>query len=306
MILDNLEKKCGFVNVLGATNVGKSTLINRLVGQKVSIVTKKVQTTRNKIIGIYCHNYSQVVLIDTPGIFVPQRKFDRAMINSAWKSIKDSDITLLMLEADKDLDSNTIIIAEAFKSNKVANSKFLICVINKIDLVKSEVLLKLVEKVKKYFLCKEFFFISALNGEGVIELKTFLANNIPIGEWHYPEEHVTDIPYRLLVSEIIREKLMVRMHHELPYGIAVETEAWNELHDGSLRIDALIYVKKKGQKRIVIGTKGENLKFIGIDCRKELKSMLKKEVHLFLYVKVRDNWDKSPDYFKDLGLDYNV
>ena len=240
--MNSYEKKFGFVNVLGATNVGKSTLINRLVGQKISIVTKKVQTTRNNIIGIYCLDYSQVVLIDTPGIFVPKRKFDRAMINSAWKSVKDSDMTLLMLEANQDIDSNTLIIAEAFKSKKILNAKSLICVINKIDLVKSDVLLELVEKVKKYFTCKEFFFISALNGDGVLELKNFLANNIPVGEWHYPEEHVTDIPYRLLVSEMIREKLTIIMHHELPYGIAVETEAWNQLKDGSIRIDALIYV----------------------------------------------------------------
>ena len=304
--MNSYEKKFGFVNVLGATNVGKSTLINRLVGQKISIVTKKVQTTRNNIIGIYCLDYSQVVLIDTPGIFVPKRKFDRAMINSAWKSVKDSDMTLLMLEANQDLDSNTLLIAEAFKSKKISNSKFLICVINKIDLVKYDVLLELVEKVKKYFNCKEFFFISALNGDGVLELKNFLANNIPLGEWHYPEEHVTDIPYRLLVSEMIREKLTMIMHHELPYGIAVETEAWNQLKDGSIRIDALIYVQKKGQKKIVIGANGDNLKSIGINCRKELKSMLNKDVHLFLYVKVRDNWDKSPDYYKGLGLDYNV
>ncbi|MFP6779572.1 MAG: GTPase Era [Alphaproteobacteria bacterium] len=304
--MNSYEKKFGFVNVLGATNVGKSTLINRLVGQKISIVTKKVQTTRNNIIGIYCLDYSQVVLIDTPGIFVPKRKFDRAMINSAWKSVKDSDMTLLMLEANQDIDSNTLIIAEAFKSKKILNAKSLICVINKIDLVKSDVLLELVEKVKKYFTCKEFFFISALNGDGVLELKNFLANNIPVGEWHYPEEHVTDIPYRLLVSEMIREKLTIIMHHELPYGIAVETEAWNQLKDGSIRIDALIYVQKKGQKKIVIGTNGDNLKSIGINCRKELKSMLNKDVHLFLYVKVRDNWDKSPDYYKGLGLDYNV
>lgn len=304
--MNSYEKKFGFVNVLGATNVGKSTLINRLVGQKISIVTKKVQTTRNNIIGIYCLDYSQVVLIDTPGIFVPKRKFDRAMINSAWKSVKDSDMTLLMLEANQDLDSNTLLIAEAFKSKKISNSKFLICVINKIDLVKSDVLLELVEKVKKYFTCKEFFFISALNGDGVLELKNFLANNIPLGEWHYPEEHVTDIPYRLLVSEMIREKLTMIMHHELPYGIAVETEAWNQLKDGSIRIDALIYVQKKGQKKIVIGANGDNLKSIGINCRKELKSMLNKDIHLFLYVKVRDNWDKSPDYYKGLGLDYNV
>ena len=304
--MNSYEKKFGFVNVLGATNVGKSTLINRLVGQKISIVTKKVQTTRNNIIGIYCLDYSQVVLIDTPGIFVPKRKFDRAMINSAWKSVKDSDMTLLMLEANQDLDSNTLLIAEAFKSKKISNSKFLICVINKIDLVKSDVLLELVEKVKKYFNCKEFFFISALNGDGVLELKNFLANNIPLGEWHYPEEHVTDIPYRLLVSEMIREKLTMIMHHELPYGIAVETEAWNQLKDGSIRIDALIYVQKKGQKKIVIGANGDNLKSIGINCRKELKSMLNKDIHLFLYVKVRDNWDKSPDYYKGLGLDYNI
>lgn len=304
--MNSYEKKFGFVNVLGATNVGKSTLINRLVGQKISIVTKKVQTTRNNIIGIYCLDYSQVVLIDTPGIFVPKRKFDRAMINSAFKSVKDSDMTLLMLEANQDIDSNTLLIAEAFKSKKISNSKFLICVINKIDLVKSDVLLELVEKVKKYFTCREFFFISALNGDGVLELKNFLANNIPLGEWHYPEEHVTDIPYRLLVSEMIREKLTVIMHHELPYGIAVETEAWNQLKDGSIRIDALIYVQKKGQKKIVIGANGDNLKSIGINCRKELKSMLNKDVHLFLYVKVRDNWDKSPDYYKGLGLDYNV
>ena len=304
--MNSYEKKFGFVNVLGATNVGKSTLINRLVGQKISIVTKKVQTTRNNIIGIYCLDYSQVVLIDTPGIFVPKRKFDRAMINSAFKSVKDSDMTLLMLEANQDIDSNTLLIAEAFKSKKISNSKFLICVINKIDLVKSDVLLELVEKVKKYFTCREFFFISALNGDGVLELKNFLAKNIPLGEWHYPEEHVTDIPYRLLVSEMIREKLTVIMHHELPYGIAVETEAWNQLKDGSIRIDALIYVQKKGQKKIVIGANGDNLKSIGINCRKELKSMLNKDVHLFLYVKVRDNWDKSPDYYKGLGLDYNV
>ena len=304
--MENFIKKFGFVNIIGATNVGKSTLINCLVGQKVSIVTRKVQTTRNNIIGIYCSNSSQVVLIDTPGIFVPKRKFDRAMINSAWKSIKDSDITILMLEANKDIDSNSLLISEAFKNNKVKKSKQLICVVNKIDLVKSEVLLKLVNKIKQHFDCKEFFFISALNGDGVSDLKNYLTNNVPEGNWHYPEDHITDIPYRLLVSEIIREKLMDRFHHELPYGIAVETEDWNQLQDGSIRIDVLIYVQKKGQKKIVIGSAGSNLKFIGIECRKELKSMLGKEVHLFLFVKVKDNWDISPDYYKNLGLEYNV
>ena len=304
--MDNFIKKFGFVNIIGATNVGKSTLINRLVGQKVSIVTRKVQTTRNNIIGIFCSSSSQVVLIDTPGIFVPKRKFDRAMINSAWKSVKDSDVTLLMLEANKPLDSNSLLISEAFKSKKVKLSKQLICVINKIDLVQSEVLLELVDKVKKHFTCKEFFFISALNGDGVLELKTYLTNNVPEGEWHYPEDYITDIPYRLLVAELIREKLMDRFHHELPYGMAVETEDWNQLHDGSIRIDVLIYVQKKGQKKIVIGSDGDNLKQIGTESRKELKKMLNKEVHLFLFVKVKENWDTSPDYYKDLGLEYNV
>ena len=304
--MDNFIKKFGFVNIIGATNVGKSTLINRLVGQKVSIVTRKVQTTRNNIIGIFCSSSSQVVLIDTPGIFVPKRKFDRAMINSAWKSVKDSDVTLLMLEANKPLDSNSLLISEAFKSKKVKLSKQLICVINKIDLVQSEVLLELVNKVKKHFTCKEFFFISALNGDGVLELKTYLTNNVPEGEWHYPEDYITDIPYRLLVAELIREKLMDRFHHELPYGMAVETEDWNQLHDGSIRIDVLIYVQKKGQKKIVIGSDGDNLKQIGTESRKELKKMLNKEVHLFLFVKVKENWDTSPDYYKNLGLEYNV
>ena len=304
--MNNFIKKFGFVNIIGATNVGKSTLINRLVGQKVSIVTRKVQTTRNNIIGIFCSSSSQVVLIDTPGIFVPKRKFDRAMINSAWKSVKDSDVTLLMLEANKPLDSNSLLISEAFKSKKVKLSKQLICVINKIDLVQSEVLLELVNKVKKHFTCKEFFFISALNGDGVLELKTYLTNNVPEGEWHYPEDYITDIPYRLLVAELIREKLMDRFHHELPYGMAVETEDWNQLHDGSIRIDVLIYVQKKGQKKIVIGSDGDNLKQIGTESIKELKKMLNKEVHLFLFVKVKENWDTSPDYYKDLGLDYNV
>ena len=228
------------------------------------------------------------------------------MINSAWKSVKDSDVTLLMLEANRPLDSNSLLISEAFKSKKVKLSKQLICVINKIDLVQSEVLLELVDKVKKHFTCKEFFFISALNGDGVLELKHYLANNVPEGEWHYPEDYITDIPYRLLVAEIIREKLMDRFHHELPYGMAVETEDWNQLHDGSIRIDVLIYVHKKGQKKIVIGSDGDNLKHIGTESRKELKKMLNKEVHLFLFVKVKENWDTSPDYYKDLGLDYNV
>ena len=304
--MDNFIKKFGFVNIIGATNVGKSTLINRLVGQKVSIVTRKVQTTRNNIIGIFCSDSSQVVLIDTPGIFVPKRKFDRAMINSAWKSVKDSDITILMLEANRTLDSNSLLISEAFKSKKIKLSKQLICVINKIDLVQSEILLDLVDKIKQHFTCREFFFISALNGDGVIELKNYIANNVPEGNWHYPEDHITDIPYRLLVAEIIREKLMNRFHHELPYGMAVETEDWNQLQDGSIRIDVLIYVQKKGQKKIVIGADGLNLKHIGTESRKELKIMLDKEVHLFLFVKVKDNWDTSPDYYKNLGLDYNV
>lgn len=301
--MNDKYKKCGFINILGATNVGKSTLLNSLIGQKISIITRKVQTTRNSIRGIICSGNSQLVIIDTPGIFEPKRRLDRAMINNAWKSIKNADLTLLIIEAKKNIDKNTLLISDFLKKNMPKN---LICVINKIDQVNPESLLLYTKLLKQHFNCTEYFYVSALKGYGVDDLKKYLFSSIPYSPWHYSKDHVTDTPYNMLVSEFIREKLMDRFHHEIPYGLTVVTEDWNELEDQSLRIDVLIYVHKIGQKKIVIGKNGNNLKIIGTLVRKDLQLMLEKKVHLFLYVKVKSNWDKNPEYFKSLGLDYNV
>ena len=297
------KDKCGFVNIIGATNVGKSTLLNKLVGQKISIISRKVQTTRNSLKGILTTENSQIIFIDTPGIFIPNRKLDKAMINSAWKSIEHSDITLLMLEAVNTINKNTIIISNYLKKKKPSN---LICIINKIDKVSHSSLLKITSVVKEHFNCNEYFYLSALKGNGVLELKNYLVNNIPIGPWHYSKDQITDIPYRFIASELVREKLMDRLHQEIPYGLTVETEDWNELDDGSVRIDILIFVHKLGQKKILIGKNGYNLKAVGSIVRKELELMMDKRVHVFLYVKVNRNWDNSPEYYKYLGLDFNV
>ncbi len=297
------KDKCGFVNIIGATNVGKSTLLNKLVGHKISIISRKVQTTRNSLKGILTTENSQIIFIDTPGIFSPNRKLDKAMINSAWKSIEHSDITLLMLDAVNTINENTIIISNYLKKKNPAN---LICIINKIDKVSNSSLLKTTSVVKEYFNCNEYFYLSALKGDGITELKNYLVNNIPIGPWHYSKDQITDIPYRFIASELVREKLMDRLHQEIPYGLTVETEDWNELDDGSVRIDILIFVHKLGQKKILIGKNGYNLKAVGSIVRKELELMMDKRVHIFLYVKVNRNWDNSPEYYKYLGLDFNV
>jgi len=303
--MDKIESKFGYVSVIGATNVGKSTLLNNLIGQKISIVTRKKQTTRNKIIGIFCEKKSQVVIIDTPGIFQPKRKLDRAMVAAAWSTINDADLIIIMLEANKTIESNTLILKH-LKESRSIDKKKLICVINKIDLVRKDKLLYFMNEARALINSEEFFLISALNGDGVKDLKSHLSNNIPLGVWLYPKDQITDIPYRLLASEIVREKLMNVLHQELPYELAVETESWNELDDNSIRIDMLVYVNKLGQKKILIGSNGSNIKKIGTMARKEIKDMLGKNVHLFIYVKVQNNWDNNPNYFKTLGLKYNV
>ena len=301
--MNSIKKKCGFINILGSTNVGKSTLLNNLIGQKVSIISRKVQTTRNSIKGILTKNNTQLILTDTPGIFIPNRKLDRAMISNAWKSIEDSDLTILMIEAKTSMDKNEILISNYLRKKKASN---LICVINKIDKVSHSSLLKITTVVKEHFDCREYFYLSALKGDGIEELKEYLFDNVPYGPWHYSKNQITDVPYRFIAAELVREKLMDRLHHELPYGLTVDTEDWNGLDDGSIRIDMLIYVHKLGQKKILIGKNGNNLKLIGSSVRKELQIMLNKKVHLFLYVKVRSNWDKVPEYYESMGLDFNV
>ena len=291
----------GFVALIGAPNVGKSTLVNRLVGTKVSIVTHKVQTTRALIRGIIIHNNTQIVLVDTPGIFTPKRRLDRAMVTTAWSGAKDADIVLVLVDAAKGLDEET---EEVFASlSTVKQEKIL--VINKVDSVPRPSLLELTKKLNESQQFSETFMISALKGTGCDDLLDYLAKKLPEGPWYYPEDQISDMPMRQLAAEITREKLYMRLHNELPYASTVETESWEERPDGSVKINQIIYVEREGQKKIVLGTKGETIKAIGQAARKELMEILEQKVHLFLFVKVRDHWSDDPERYREMGLDYS-
>ncbi|CAM1637440.1 GTPase Era [Bartonella sp. B10834G6] len=291
----------GFVALIGAPNVGKSTLVNRLVGTKVSIVTHKVQTTRALIRGIITHNNTQIVLVDTPGIFTPKRRLDRAMVTTAWSGAKDADMVLVLVDAAKGLDEET---EEVFASlSKVKQEKIL--VINKVDSVPRPSLLELAKKLNEGQQFSETFMISALKGTGCDDLLDYLAKKLPEGPWYYPEDQISDMPMRQLAAEITREKLYMRLHNELPYASTVETESWEERPDGSVKINQIIYVEREGQKKIVLGTKGETIKAIGQAARKELMEILEQKVHLFLFVKVRDHWSDDPERYREMGLDYS-
>ena len=298
---DDNKTHSGFVALIGAPNVGKSTLVNRLVGTKVSIVTHKVQTTRALIRGIIIHNNTQIVLVDTPGIFTPKRRLDRAMITTAWSGAKDADMVLVLVDAAKGLDEET---EEVFASlSKVKQEKIL--VINKVDSVPRPSLLELAKKLNEGQQFSETFMISALKGTGCDDLLDYLAKKLPEGPWYYPEDQISDMPMRQLAAEITREKLYMRLHNELPYASTVETENWEERPDGSVKINQIIYVEREGQKKIVLGTKGETIKAIGQAARKELMEILEQKVHLFLFVKVRDHWSDDPERYREMGLDYS-
>lgn len=291
----------GFVALIGAPNVGKSTLVNWLVGTKVSIVTHKVQTTRALIRGIITHNNTQIVLVDTPGIFTPKRRLDRAMVTTAWSGAKDADMVLVLVDAAKGLDEET---EEVFASlSKVKQEKIL--VINKVDSVPRPSLLELAKKLNEGQQFSETFMISALKGTGCDDLLDYLAKKLPEGPWYYPQDQISDMPMRQLAAEITREKLYMRLHNELPYASTVETESWEERPDGSVKINQIIYVEREGQKKIVLGTKGETIKAIGQAARKELMEILEQKVHLFLFVKVRDHWSDDPERYREMGLDYS-
>ena len=298
---DDNKTHSGFVALIGAPNVGKSTLVNRLVGTKVSIVTHKVQTTRALIRGIIIHNNTQIVLVDTPGIFTPKRRLDRAMVTTAWSGAKDADMVLVLVDAAKGLDEET---EEVFASlSKVKQEKIL--VINKVDSVPRPSLLELAKKLNEGQQFSETFMISALKGTGCDDLLDYLAKKLPEGPWYYPEDQISDMPMRQLAAEITREKLYMRLHNELPYASTVETENWEERPDGSVKINQIIYVEREGQKKIVLGTKGETIKAIGQAARKELMEILEQKVHLFLFVKVRDHWSDDPERYREMGLDYS-
>ncbi|OEI84190.1 GTPase Era [Brucella sp. BO3] len=294
------QTRSGFVALIGAPNAGKSTLVNQLVGTKVSIVTHKVQTTRALVRGIFIEGPAQIVLVDTPGIFRPKRRLDRAMVTTAWGGAKDADIILVIIDAQGGFNENAEALLESMKD--VRQKKVL--VLNKVDRVDPPVLLSLAQKANELVPFDRTFMISALNGSGCKDLAKYLAESVPNGPWYYPEDQISDMPMRQLAAEITREKLYLRLHEELPYASTVETERWEERKDGSVRIEQVIYVERESQKKIVLGHKGETVKAIGQAARKEISEILEQTVHLFLFVKVRENWGNDPERYREMGLDF--
>ena len=303
-----MTKACGFCAIIGAPNAGKSTLINALVGSKVAIVTPKVQTTRMPVRGIAMAGETQIVFVDTPGIFRPRRRLDRAMVSSAWAGAEEADALLVMVDA-ADLTGNanspaardTLAILEGLKKGKAGRKAL---VLNKIDGMKRTDLLPLVEKFHAQGLFEDVFLISALKGDGVGDVAGWVAARMPEGHWLYPEEQAADIPSRLLAAEVTREKLYLRLHDELPYASAVETEKWEERKDGSVKIDQVIYVQREGQKGILLGKGGQTIKTIGALAREELQTLFGRRVHLFLFVKVREDWAENSEHYREIGLDF--
>jgi GTP-binding protein Era len=293
-------QRCGFVAIIGAPNAGKSTLLNRMVGSKVAIVTHKVQTTRARIRGIAMEGSAQIVFVDTPGIFKPKRRLDRAMVDAAWGGAGDADLIVLMVDMESGRDSDLDRIVEGLK----AQGKKAILVLNKADACDREKLLKTAAALAETGIFTETFMISALTGDGVDDLKRHIAALMPEGPWHYPEDQAADVPLRSLAAEITREKLFLRLHDELPYSLTVETEEWEQKKDGSIRIAQVIYVERDSQKKIALGKGGQTIKTIGQLAREELQEMLETKVHLFLFVKVRENWSDDRERYREMGLDF--
>ena len=292
--------RCGFIALIGAPNVGKSTLINALVGSKVAIVSHKVQTTRALLRGIATEGEAQLVLVDTPGIFAPKRRLDRAMVTNAWAGAHDADVVGVLVDAKRGLDEET----EAVLDKLVAARQPKLLLINKIDLVEKALLLTLAKAANERVPFAATFMISALSGDGVADLKSWLAAQAPPGPWHYPEDQITDAPLRQLAAEITREKLYLRLHQELPYQSTVETEVWKEVKGGAVRIEQTIYVARESQRKIVLGKGGQTIKAIGAEARREIADMIEAPVHLFLFVKVRERWGDDPERYREIGLEF--
>jgi GTPase len=292
--------RCGFVALIGAPNAGKSTLLNALVGSKVTIVSHKVQTTRALIRGITLEGKSQLIFVDTPGIFSPKRRLDRAMVTTAWSGAHDADLVGVLIDARKGLDEE----AEALLDRLADVKPQKILILNKIDLVPRDTLLLLTKIANEKAKFDSTFMISALTGDGVADLKSWLAGRIPPGPWLYPPDQMSDAPVRQLAAEITREKLFERLHQELPYHSTVETETWKELRRGDLRIEQTIYVERESQRKIVIGKGGQTLKSIGEAARKEIAVITETKVHLFLFVKVREGWGDDPERYRAMGLEF--
>ena len=294
------DRRCGFVAIVGAPNVGKSTLVNALVGAKVTIVSPKVQTTRAIVRGIAIEGDAQLIFVDTPGIFSPRRRLDRAMVATAWSGAHDADIVALMIDAKRGLDDEAVAIAAKLADARAPK----ILIVNKVDLVAKPSLLGLVAAANEGAHYAATFMVAALSGYGVAEVKKWLATHVPEGPWHYPEDQISDAPLRALASEITREKIYLRLHQELPYHSTVETESWQERKDGSVRIEQTIYVERESQRKIVLGKGGQAIKSIGAQARKEIAEIIEKPVHLFLFVKVREGWTDDPERYREMGLEF--
>jgi GTP-binding protein Era len=292
--------RCGFVALIGAPNVGKSTLVNALVGSKVTIVSRKVQTTRALIRGIVIENNAQIILVDTPGIFLPKRRLDRAMVSTAWSGAHDADLVCVLLDAKSGIDDE----ANAILTKLATIQHQKILVLNKIDLVPREKLLALAKAANDRLPFEHTFMVSALSGDGVDDLRRTLASLVPPGPFHYPEDQMSDAPMRHLAAEITREKIFRQLHQELPYQSTVETDSWTERKDKSVRIEQTIFVERESQRKIVLGKGGATIKSIGADARKELTEIVGVPVHLFLFVKVRENWGEDPDRYREMGLEF--
>lgn len=301
--MTNPTTRAGFVALIGEPNAGKSTLLNRMVGAKVSIVTHKVQTTRARIRGVCMEGAAQIVFVDTPGLFRPRRRLDRAMVAAAWGGAADADIIVLLIEAHRGLTDGVQAIIDNLK-DKIPSTATVALAINKIDKVKAETLLALTEKLNGAFSFAKTFMISAERGYGVDDLREWLAAELPEGPWFYPEDQIADLPMRMIAAEMTREKLTLRLHEELPYQLTVETEKWEDRPDGSTRIDQVVYVARDGHKGIVLGAKGETIKAIGQQARAEIATFLDRPVHLFLTVKVRPNWMEETERYSEMGLDF--
>lgn len=294
--------RCGFVALIGAPNAGKSTITNNFVGSKVSIVSPKAQTTRTTIKGIGIYDNTQIIFLDTPGIFNPKRRLDRAMVASAWDGSGDADINVLVVDAKRGMnDETSAIIDELIKREAHAVLAF-----NKIDMVEEERLTKLKEEFENLFAFDAVFMFSAQSGDHITDFYQYLADNLPESPWYYPEEQMSDMPLRLLAAEVVREKLFLNLRQELPYALTVEPELWEHKEDGSIRAEMTIYVEREGQKSIILGKNGNMIKQIGQSARLELESMLEERIHLFLYVKVRENWVDEPTHYSDWNLNFKA
>lgn len=300
----NSEKpfRCGFVSLIGAPNAGKSTVTNDFVGSKVSIVSPKAQTTRTLVKGIGIFDNTQIVFLDTPGIFKPKRRFDRSMVASAWGGASDGDILVLVVDAKRGFDNETRAIVDELNRQK----RTVILLLNKIDLIAKEKLLPLAAQMNEYGSFSETFMVSAATGEHIKDFYQFLADNLPESPWYYPEEHMSDLPLKLLAAEIVREKLFLYLQDELPYSLTVEPELWERRPDNSIRAEMTVYIEREGQKKIIVGRGGDMIKKIGQTARLELEKLLEERIHLFLFIKVRENWSEDPARYQDWGLNFNI